>query len=104
MKQAVRTKVPFTRANAKKCVCWQCPVQAKSECIKKNADKMGEVMSTKFFEPEIVPGLYCSSGIAACKDIDTKQACICGGCPVYGEYDLSANQPPDHYCKNGFAR
>ncbi len=97
-------KVPFTKSNAKKCICWQCPVQADSDCIKKNEEKMGEVMSTKFFEPEIVPGLYCSSGVASCKDIDTSQTCICYKCPVFVDYNLAEGQPIDHYCKNGNAK
>ncbi len=100
----VKAKVPFTRPNAKKCICWQCPVQTDSACIKANADKMGEVMSSKYFEPEIVPGLYCSSGIASCKDIKTNEACICGGCEVYGSYRLGAGQPTDHYCAKGAAK
>lgn len=31
---------------------------------------MGEVMTSKFFGPKIVPGLYCTSGAARCQDID----------------------------------
>ncbi len=100
----VAAKVPFTRRNAKNCICWKCPVQTESACIKANADKMGEVMSTKFFEPEIVPGLYCSSGAASCKDIDASRSCICGGCMVYGDYKLGAGRPAEHFCKNGAAK
>ncbi len=96
--------VPFTRPNAKQCICWKCPVQAESACIKANAEKMGEVMSTKFFEPRIVPGLYCSSGVASCKDIKTERPCLCGACPVYAKYELAARQPRDHYCGSGAAR
>ncbi len=99
----IKAKVPFTRPNAKKCICWQCPVQADSACIKANSEKMGEVMKTKFFTPDVVPGLYCSSGAASCGDIKTDRACICGGCDVYGEYKLAAGKPTDHYCKNGAA-
>ena len=97
-------KVPFTRVNAKKCICWECPVQANSACIKANTEKMGEVMSTKFFEPEIEPGLYCSSGVASCKDIDTTQPCICGGCPVYSDYSLEEGNPVEYYCKDGASK
>ena len=100
MKQTKDVKVPFTRENAKKCICWKCTVQADSDCIKKNAEKMGEVMSTNLFEPEIVPGLYCSSGVASCKDLDTKRPCICYECPVFVDYNLTEGQPIDHYCKN----
>ena len=104
MKQTTDVKVPFTKLNAKKCICWQCTVQTDSACIKKNAEKMGEVMSTNFFEPKIVPGLYCSSGVASCKDIDTNRSCICYKCPVFIDYNLEEYQPIDHYCKNGSAK
>lgn len=70
MKQTVRVELPLSRENAKKCICWQCPVQDNSQCIKENSDKMGEVMTSKFFDPKIVPGLYCTSGAASCQDID----------------------------------
>lgn len=73
-------KIPFIRENVKKCICWQCPVQKDSKCIRHNEEIMGEVMATKHFQPEIVPGLYCSSGEASCKDIDPSRSCICGGC------------------------
>lgn len=104
MKQTTEVKVPFTRQNAKKCVCWECPVQTDSQCIKENSKKMGEVMSTKFFEPEIVPGLYCSSGVGSCKDLDLARSCICGSCEVYHNYRLGSGQPLDHFCKNGNAK
>ncbi len=104
MNKITNIKVPFTRKNAKNCICWECTVQIDSDCIKKNAEKMGEVMGTEFFEPEIVPGLYCSSGLAWCKDINTNRPCICYKCPVLLNYDLAKNQPIDHYCKNGKAK
>ena len=103
MAQAAKTKAeaPFTRSNAKKCICWECPVQAESACIRANSDEMGDVMTAKAFTPEIVPGLYCSSGVASCRDLNPDKACICGGCQVYGDYELAAGQPTDHYCENG---
>lgn len=104
MNQSTGNKIPFTRENAKKCICWQCPVQKDSQCIKSNEEKMGEVMTTRFFEPQIVPGLYCSSGTASCKDIDTNRQCICGGCEVYNSFRLSNNEIKGQYCKNGSAR
>jgi hypothetical protein len=61
-------------------------------------------MTSKYFEPQIVPGLYCSSGVASCKDIDTSQDCLCPGCAVFNEYCLGKGQPTDHYCKIGKAR
>ncbi len=104
MRQTIGVKVPFTKVEAKKCICWQCPVQTKSECIKRNAEKMGEVMTTRYFKPEIVPGLYCSSGVASCKDLDFTQTCICSGCAVFGDYKLAGGQPTHHFCQSGSAR
>ncbi|HTY81364.1 MAG TPA: hypothetical protein VMB24_01115 [Dehalococcoidales bacterium] len=105
MAHAIKTgvKVPFTRLNARKCVCWKCPVQEPSACIKENSTMMGDVMTTKLFDPEIVPGLYCSSGTASCSDIDTERACICDRCLVFREFELGKGQPGGHYCKNGYA-
>lgn len=104
MNQSTVDKVPFTRENAKKCLCWKCPVQKDSQCIKNNEEKMGDVMTTRFFEPHIVPGLYCSSGTASCRDIDTNRPCICGGCEVYNSFRLSKNEPNGYYCKNGASK
>ena len=100
----VKVKVPFTRSNAKECICFDCPVQADSSCVKANTERVGDVMSTKLFQPRILPALYCSSGVASCGDINTDRACICGGCPVYSEYDLGTGQPMDHYCRDGAAQ
>ncbi|MDD5205775.1 MAG: DUF2769 domain-containing protein [Desulfobacterales bacterium] len=97
-------KIPFTMENAKKCICWKCPVHTKSKCIEENATKMGEVMTTEFFDPKIVPGLYCSSGKATCADIQTELPCICGACPIFTEFRLAEGVPADHYCKNGHAK
>ena len=97
-------KVPFTRLNAKNCICWLCPVQRDSACMGTNARKMGEVLTTKFFEPEVMPGLYCSTGFAACQDIDVSRSCICQGCEVKATFQLGMGQPPDHYCERGAAR
>ncbi|HLB71502.1 MAG: hypothetical protein OIN88_09195 [Candidatus Methanoperedens sp.] len=50
------------------------------------------------------PEVYCSTGIAVCKDIDTRQMCICGGCAVWQDYDLISREPAYYFCKNGRAR
>ncbi len=104
MEMAAGKKVPFTRQNAKKCLCWECPVQSDSKCIAQNSEKVGDVLTTSFFEPKLVPGLYCSSGVAACGDIEPGRSCICGACAVYGQYRLGNGQPIDHFCAGGSAR
>lgn len=87
------SKIPFTQENISKCICPGCPVQLKSECSRK---KMVLKNPTR---PEDIPKLYCSSGIAACKDLDAKQMCICGSCPVFEEFKLANG----YFCVSGKA-
>ncbi len=102
--QTVKIIVPFTRQNAKKCRCCECPVQGDSLCVKQNSDRLGDVLVTKYFTSEIMPGLYCSSGIATCDDIDTNRDCICGTCTVFKNYGLKINKPYGYYCRDGAAK
>ncbi len=97
-------KVPFTRPNAKSCICWLCPVQRDSACTRENASAMGDAMTARVFTAEVMPGLYCSSGLAVCQDIDVTKSCICRGCDVHKQFQLSDGQPTDHYCERGAAR
>jgi hypothetical protein len=102
--QAGSSKVPFSTTNATKCVCGRCPVQAKSKCV---SDKMGNIQKALTMNPirrEDIPGLYCSSGIATCKDTDTKQGCICGTCPLWAEYKLAGGKPQGYFCRDGSAK
>ncbi|TFH23925.1 DUF2769 domain-containing protein, partial [Candidatus Bathyarchaeota archaeon] len=77
-----------------KCMCGMCPVQAESECSKpklkmmmdmrNNMSKMTEGQMGKMDpKPEMLPGPYCSIGLALCKDLDSNKACICRTCQVY---------------------
>ena len=54
--------------------------------------------------PKSIPGLYCSSGVAACEDIDTNQMCICGSCPLWADYDLASGRPMGYFCRDGKAQ
>jgi hypothetical protein len=94
--------VEFNKDNMMKCICGQCPVQTESACV---ADKNAMVMSAMESGMEgmpaedAVPGLYCSTGIAACDDLDFSKHCICPGCPVFTENGLAQNK----YCERGSA-
>jgi len=98
-------EVPFNMDTIPKCICMQCPVQTQSTCAKEKAEKGKEMMEKA--EPgmapksEDVPGMYCSTGVAHCKDIDTKQMCICGSCPLWGEFKLPEKNPKGYYCRDG---
>jgi hypothetical protein len=93
--------VSFTKDNANRCICMECPVQGKSQCArgKEKASKQGNSLS-----PQDVPRLYCAGGKAACGDIDTKQACICGSCPVWIRHMLLKAKPSMYFCRDGKAR
>ena len=96
-------KVSFTTETIRKCICPQCPVQGKSQCVK---DKMGNLPKTAGKPPaqEDIPGVYCSTGIAVCKDLDTGQLCICGGCQVFEKYNLADEKPMFYYCRDGMVK
>lgn len=99
-------KVPFLTETITKCFCPQCPVQGNSRCVMDKMEKLPEIMKTtgKVPKSQDFPGVYCSTGIAACKDIDTKQMCICGSCTVWKEYNLISGEQTYYFCKNGKAR
>lgn len=111
--------VPLNEDVILKCQCGKCPVQASSECAKPKIMKAIELKKkltpdmTKSMsmeqkaamipKPEDMPGPYCTIGVAACKDLDFNQMCICPTCQVYKEYDLMNGKPMGTYCKNGKA-
>jgi hypothetical protein len=99
-------KVPFTVGNITRCMCPRCPVQTGSQCINEKLGKLDEVMESadKAPIPQEVPGVYCSTGAATCKDLDPSQMCICGSCAVWHEYKLVSRKPIYYFCTNGRAQ
>ena len=101
-------RVPFTIEKIMKCFCPQCPVQGNSQCVKNEMEKLPEIMKntnkSRVLKSQEVPGVYCSTGIATCKDLDTNQMCICGGCPIFEEYNLTGGKPIFYYCRDGMAK
>lgn len=97
-------KVPFERDVVSKCICGQCQVQAKSQCVKDLEKGIAEALNKTPMPREQIPNLYCATGKAACPDLDFDQNCICGDCPVFGKYKLVVAQPAFYYCRDGSAR
>lgn len=93
--------VEFNTDNLMKCICTSCPVQAESPCAAdKNAMLVDAMESMDSMPaPDAVPGLYCSTGTAACDDLDFSKHCICPGCMVFTENALTQNK----YCQRGSA-
>ena len=78
------------------------------EEMKKMSDEMmkntpKEDSSRMMLKPEDMPGPYCAIGVAACKDFDYTKVCICPGCQVYTDYNLTKAKPMSIFCKNGKA-
>jgi hypothetical protein len=91
-------KVSFTTETIKECICPQCPVQGKSQCVKDKMSRRTEGEAGDF------PGVYCSTGIAGCRDLDIRQICICGGCQVFEKFNLAGGKPMFYYCRDGMAK
>lgn len=104
MNPAAAPKVPFTMENIKKCVCTKCPVQANSKCAKDKMAMMSGSPMNMMPPPAAVPGMYCSTGKAACTDLDFSKMCMCGACPLWAEYSLSAGMPMGYFCRDGQAK
>lgn len=71
-------KVSDNEENLLKCLCTGCPTY--NDCMK-----------------EKMEGLFCARDKTDC-DFD-KQGCLCGECPVAGDYQLSGM----YYCETGAA-
>lgn len=97
----MRISVPFVTENVTKCLCTKCPVQLSSTCVSSKLAKIDETLNEFPLRPENIPGVYCSSGIALCTDIQTEKNCLCGSCVIFPEYNLFNVMPMGHYCKNG---
>lgn len=100
-------RVPFMFENITRCLCMECPVQAKSRCAQEREKKLEEIIKSeekKLPKPEEMAKLYCSGGRTSCKDTDFEQMCICGQCPVWDEYGLANARPTMYYCRDGKAQ
>jgi hypothetical protein len=92
-------KVKLDNKNIRHCRCPQCPVQMKSACSAKKSEEMKNNPNPETLSLEKIPGVYCSSGIASCDDLDDKQTCMCPTCLVWDENNLQST----YYCMRGNA-
>lgn len=98
--------IDFSMENIKKCLCMKCPVQIGSQCVKDKQKIMllitqQDLDSPMRMDEERVPGLYCSTGKALCKDIKTHEICLCKECPLWLENKLDEKEYTNYYCVNG---
>ncbi|MGB9928534.1 MAG: DUF2769 domain-containing protein [Methanosarcina sp.] len=97
--------VPFVGENISRCKCPECPVQVDSQCaqdkIRSSKEAMEYMPAGDVPKPQHIPGVYCSSGKSACKDLNFERQCICGSCEVWKEYNLENADPNNHFCQHG---
>ena len=122
MEMAMKT-VRYDPPNAMKCQCTRCPVQGQSACASGKMQAMSGMMDqmrgmmesgsqsmgasgemsgqpeAMMPPPQDMPGLYCSTGTAACGDLDYAKACVCPTCQVWTDNQLESQQ----YCRQGSA-
>ncbi len=101
MQRTMRVSIPFTATSVSKCMCPECPVQGKSKCASGKLATVKDTLKASALKREDIPGVYCSTGTATCRDTDTKQSCICGSCAIFGEYKLANFKLTGYYCRDG---
>ena len=95
-------EIEFNRENIKKCLCSQCKVQGKSQCVKNKIITLQEkALSSGLIGPEEFPALYCATGKEQCHDLDENEMCMCVNCPIWKENDLESGSPDTYFCLNG---
>jgi hypothetical protein len=98
-------KIDFSMENIKKCLCSKCPVQIESQCVKDKQKIMllitqQDLDSPMRMDETRVPGVYCSTGKAICKDIDTKKDCKCDECSIWNKYKLENSIKARYFCRD----
>jgi hypothetical protein len=95
------SNIDFSMENIQKCLCSKCAVQIESQCVKDKLKIMllmtqQDLDSPMRMDEVRVPGVYCSTGKASCKDIDTQKVCKCNECNIWNAYNLEPNK---YFCK-----
>ena len=94
-------KVLFNMENLMKCQCTKCPVQSESSCVKGKVENMNQAMQKNPLEKADIPGMYCATGQAVCRDTDYSKMCICTTCLIWTEYGLANRKPMGYFCRDG---
>ena len=97
-------KVLLNVDNFGQCLCPDCPVQAKSECVAELRDNLDVALEDEPLDPEQLPGMYCATGVAECEDLETGKTCLCYNCSVFDDNDMEDGLPYGYYCRDGKAK
>jgi hypothetical protein len=97
-------KVPFNSENAARCWCPDCPVQQQSKCVHNMKLTLVAALEESPLKREKIPGIYCATGEATCKELDYAKNCLCPTCGVFDRYGLAKGKPVGHYCRDGMSK
>ncbi len=95
-------RVEYNRDSFNECLCGGCPVNRFSECSinhEHQVDVEAIEREGAMPEPQLIAGIYCSTGKSECHDMKGEKSCLCPACPVDVEFNLNSN----YYCINGRA-
>ncbi len=74
-------------------------MQSMSDEMMKNAPK--DQFAGMAPKAEDMPGPYCAYGVSVCKDLDFSKTCMCNGCQIFKNYNLTKAKPMQYFCKDG---
>lgn len=99
------SRIELSMENINLCLCSKCAVQIESQCVKDKQKIMllitqQDLDSPMRIDAERVPGVYCTTGKAICKDIDTKKVCKCNECNIWKEYRLNDSSSGRYFCRD----
>jgi hypothetical protein len=103
-RQQLTVKVPFTLENAGRCWCPDCPVQKQSDCVHDLKLTLTDTLEKSPPNRGKIPGVYCSTGTATCKDLDYAKDCQCPTCGVFDQHHLAKGKPVGRYCRDGASK
>ena len=120
LRRKKKGKVKFSPEAIIKCRCGVCPVQFRSVCAIPKKKYRNEILdemtpetlqgmtkeqvSTMLLKADSLPGPYCVTGVAACKDLDFSKMCLCSACQLFKDLSLMTGKPTSYFCKGGRAK
>ncbi len=76
MRQVIGIKIPFSKHNAGKRICWNCPEWAKSNCTPACPGKQGDSMKSESFDDAAVQEIQKAAAIPGSEDADRDERYI----------------------------
>ena len=76
MRQTFGIRIPVSQENAKKHVCWNCPVPVRGKCAVECAHKSADLSANAAFDPEKVSQTLYRRATGDSDDTDGDRSCL----------------------------